>query len=116
VKAANFIDKLSLLYYMVLHSVMKKIVKPALPQSAKEALNEANRYFKNAKEVLNKSSIEYNIYTDSKNVKEASAMGYLAALRALDSYLLVKNTKAEELPASIEEYIKSLRIIPLMVN
>jgi len=80
--------------------------------SPQEALEEAKKYFDNAKEILKKSPIEHGIYMEPKYVKEASAMGYLATLRAIDSYLLAKGTRPEQLPASIEEYRKVLSRIP----
>jgi hypothetical protein len=89
-----------------------KAKKRLLPESRQEALEEARKYFENAKETLKKSPIEFGIYTEPKFVKEASAMGYLAALRAIDSYLLARGTKPERLPASIDEYRMSLRKIP----
>jgi tetratricopeptide (TPR) repeat protein len=90
----------------------KRAAKRSLPKSMEEALDEAERYFENAKETLKKSPIEFGVYTKSKHVKEASAMGYLATLRAIDSYLLARGIKSEELPTSIEEYEKALREIP----
>lgn len=89
-----------------------KTIKQILPMSMQEALDEAKRYFKNAKETLKKSPIEFGIYTEPKYVKEATGMGYLSALRAIDSYLLAKGTKPDKLPTSIEEYMKALRKIP----
>lgn len=88
---------------------MKKL---ALPKSAEEALNEAKKYFDNAKESLKKSHIEFGRYKEPKYVKEGAGMCYLAALRAIDSYLLRNGMKPDKLPTSIEEYIKSLRKVP----
>lgn len=51
-----------------------------LPESMQQALEEAVKYFHNAKEILKKSPIQFGIYTEPKYVKEAAAMGYLAAL------------------------------------
>ena len=89
--------------------ISKRAVKRSFPKSMQEALDEAKRYFKNAKETLKKSPIEFGVYTKPKHVKEASAMGYLATLRAIDSYLLARGIKSEELPASIEEYKKYIQ-------
>ena len=90
----------------------RRQIKKALPKSMKEALDEAKEYFANAKETLKKSPIKFGVYTKPKYVKEASAMGYLSTLRAIDAVLLAKGTKPEELPTSIEEYKKALLKIP----
>ena len=67
-------------------------------------LSEAYRYLANAKETIVKSPIEYGIYTDSKYVREAAGIAYLAALKALDVFFISKGMKKAELPQSIEEY------------
>ncbi|MEW6006996.1 MAG: DUF5618 family protein [bacterium] len=56
--------------------------------------------------------MEYDRYKDEKYVKEASAMGYVAALSAIDGYLLKIGTPKDRLPTKIEEYEKSLHKIP----
>ncbi|MEW6102295.1 MAG: DUF5618 family protein [bacterium] len=86
--------------------------KISFPKTPKEAFNEANRYFANAKETLLKTEIEYDRYKDRKYVKEASAMAYLAALSAIDGYLLSIDTPKDKLPTRIEEYEKALHKIP----
>lgn len=86
--------------------------KKRAPRTQREALKEARTYLKNAGESLRKSPVEFGIYKEPKYVKEASAVGYLAALRAIDSYLLVRGIAPEKLPTSIEEYQKHLRKIP----
>ncbi|MEW6006634.1 MAG: DUF5618 family protein [bacterium] len=48
--------------------------------------------------------MEYDRYKDRKYVKEASAMAYLAALSAIDGYLLSIGTPQDKLPKSIDEY------------
>ena len=68
-------------------------------------ISEAYRYLANAKETIAKSPIEYGIYTDSKYVREAAGIAYLAALKALDVYSISKGMKIAELPQSIEEYL-----------
>ena len=80
--------------------------------SADEAFSEATRYLANAKEVLSQSPIEYDIYKDKKFVKEGCAMGYLAALSAIDGWLLSVGTSPDKLPTSIQEYEKATRKIP----
>ena len=81
-------------------------------ETSEEAFSEAQRYFENAKETLTKSIIEYDIYKDKKYVKEASAMGYLSALAAIDGWLLSRGKNPDELPTSIYEYEKAMKKIP----
>ncbi|MFQ6114645.1 MAG: DUF5618 family protein [bacterium] len=89
---------------------MKK--KFATPKSPKEAFAEAKALYENARETLKKSPVEFDAYKKPKYVKEASAMAYLAALRAIDGYLLSMGTLPDKLPTSIIEYEKALRRIP----
>lgn len=63
----------------------------------------------NAKEILSKSSIEDNIYTDIKYVKSACGVAYIGVLRAIDTYLLSKGLSKKELPKKVEEYQKALK-------
>ena len=86
--------------------------KQARFETSIEAFQEAKRYFANAKENLSQSPIEYGAYKDKKYVKEASAMGYIAALTAIDGWLLSTGTSKDKLPTSIEGYEKDLRKIP----
>lgn len=72
-------------------------------------IKEAYRYLANAKETIAKSDIQYGIYTDSKYVREAAGIAYLAALKALDVYFISKGVKKAELPQSIEEYLTFIR-------
>ncbi len=88
---------------------MAKKISPRTPEAC---FSEAKRYLANAKETLLKSEIEYDIYKDSKYVKEASAMAYLSALSAIDGWLLSFGKTEDKLPASITEYEKSLQKIP----
>lgn len=69
---------------------------------------EAIRYFENAKELLAKSPIEDNTYTDIKYVQEACSTAYLAVLKAIDEYLLKKGVTQKELPDSVEGYREAL--------
>ncbi|OFY70689.1 MAG: hypothetical protein A3G23_08200 [Bacteroidetes bacterium RIFCSPLOWO2_12_FULL_37_12] len=71
---------------------------------ALEYISEANRYLINAKETLLKSPIEYERYTDPKYVSEAAGIGYLAALKAINGYLVEKGVSSSNLPSSIEGY------------
>lgn len=70
---------------------------------------EAIRYLDNAKEILKKSPVENNIYTDIKYVKSACGIAYLGVLKAIDKYLLSKGLSAKELPKKVEECEKALK-------
>jgi hypothetical protein len=70
---------------------------------------EATRYLENAKEILSKSPIENNQYTDDKYVKSACGVAYLGVLRAIEDYLLERGLNKKELPKSVEEYRKALQ-------
>lgn len=71
---------------------------------------EGIRYLENAKEVLKKSPIEENRYTDDKYVKSACGIAYLGVLKAIDEYLIKNhNLTKKELPKKVEEYEKALR-------
>ena len=86
--------------------------KAKLVKTPQDAISEAKRYFKNAKETLSKSSVEWAAYKDEKCVKEACGIGYLATLRAIDAYLLSKGTLPDKLPTSIQEYERELKKVP----
>jgi len=70
---------------------------------------EAIRYLENAREILRKSKVEDNIYTDIKYVKSACGIAYLGVLRAIDEYLLSKGLLRKELPKKVEEYEKAIK-------
>jgi len=70
---------------------------------------EALRYLQNAKEILNKSAIEDNIYVDEKYVKSACGVAYLSVLKAIDEYLFNKGLTKKELPKKVEEYMKAMQ-------
>jgi len=70
---------------------------------------EALRYIENAKDILRKSEIEADYYTDLKYVKTALGCAYLGVLRAIDDYLLMRGVQEERLPKKIEEYVKALK-------
>ena len=70
---------------------------------------EAIRYLENAKEILGKSPIEDNRYTDVKYVKSACVVAYLGVLKAIDEFLLKRGLSKKELPKKIEEYEKALQ-------
>jgi len=68
------------------------------------SIDEAYRYLANAKETIARSLIQYGIYTDSKYVREAAGIAYIAAFKALDTYFINKGMNKAELPQSIDEY------------
>ncbi len=70
---------------------------------------EAIRYFENAKDILNKSKIEDNIYLDDKYVKSAFGVAYLGVLKAIDEYLLRKGLTKKELPKSVDAYREAFK-------
>jgi len=67
-------------------------------------MNEALRYFQNAKEILKKAPIEDGRYADIKHVQEACGTAYLAVLKAVDEYLINKGFSKKELPKSVDGY------------
>ncbi|MBI5971411.1 MAG: DUF5618 family protein [Deltaproteobacteria bacterium] len=67
------------------------------------------RYLENAKEILSKSPIEDNRYTDVKHVKSACGIAYLGVLEAINEVLLKKGLTKKELPKKVEEYGKALQ-------
>ncbi len=71
--------------------------------------SEAVRYFENAKELLSKSPIEDNTYTDIKYVQEACGTAYLAVLKAIDEYLIKRGIDPKDLPQSVEDYRDMLK-------
>lgn len=90
----------------------KNLFKKDKTESPEQVFKEAKRCYANAREVLKKSPVRFGAYEDSKFVREASAMAYLAALRAFDGYLLKKGWSSDKLPASIDECYAALRTIP----
>ncbi len=70
---------------------------------------ESLRYIENAKEILKRSGIEANYYTDIKDVKTALGCAYLGILRAIDEFLPSKGLSEDKLPKSIEEYEKAFK-------
>ena len=76
----------------------------ALIQNKKELIKEAKRYLANGKETIAKSPIEGKLYADEKYVREGAGIAYLAALKAIDGYLVGRGITKDKLPKSIEEY------------
>ncbi|MDI6800453.1 MAG: DUF5618 family protein [Thermodesulfovibrionales bacterium] len=72
-------------------------------------MKEAVRYLENAKELLRKSPIEGNRYSDEKHVKSACGVAYLGVLKAIEESLLKKGLPKKELPKKVEEYRKALQ-------
>ena len=73
-------------------------------------MKEPIRYLENAKEILNKSSIEGNVYTDEKYVRSACGVAYLGVLKAVEDHLVHKHgLSKKELPKKVEKYRKALQ-------
>jgi hypothetical protein len=70
---------------------------------------EAVRYLQNAREILRNAPIEDDTYTDITPVQEACSTAYLAALKAIDGYLIGRGVSEKDLPQSVDEYRKMLR-------
>jgi len=71
-------------------------------------MKESLRYLQNAKETLNRVTIEDDNYTDIKPVREALGTAYLAVLEAINEALLKKGLRKKELPKSVDEYRNTL--------
>jgi hypothetical protein len=63
----------------------------------------------NAKDILGKSPIEGDLYTDDKYVKSACGVAYLGVLKAIEEHLTRKGLSKKELPRKVEEYRKALQ-------
>ncbi len=74
------------------------------------------RYIENAKEILRKSPVEDNYYTDMKYVKTAFGCGYLGVLKAMDEFLISRGLEKSKLPKKVEEYSKALKKYGGMYN
>lgn len=72
-------------------------------------MKEPVRYINNAKELLKKSPIENNIYTDVKYVKSAFGVAYLGVLESINDALLKRGLTRKELPKKVEEYEKAIK-------
>ena len=84
------------------------MARPTAPQTVAKTktqlIQEAKRYLANAKETIGKSPIDGKLYTDDKYVREGAGIAYLAALKAIDAYLVGRGVANDKLPKSIEEY------------
>ncbi|MEW6667006.1 MAG: DUF5618 family protein [Thermodesulfobacteriota bacterium] len=67
-------------------------------------MKEAQRYLKNARDILKSAPIEDDTYTDVKYVQEACGTAYLAVLKAIDEFLVGRGVEVRELPQSVEGY------------
>jgi hypothetical protein len=81
-----------------------------------EFYNEAMRYMSNAEETLKKAKKEGSFYKDEKYVKTACGTAYNAVLKALDGYLLLKNTPANKGRKSIEYYQSNISKLDKKLN
>jgi len=72
-------------------------------------MKESSRYFENAKELLSRSPIEDDTYTDIKYVQEACGAVYLAILKAIDENLISRGIDSKDLPQSVEGYREVLK-------
>lgn len=83
-------------------------------KSKEFTIAEANRYLNNGKETIAKSTIEYGAYTDPKYVSEGAGIAYLAALRAIDAFLISRGFPKNKLPKSVDGYFDAIhQKIPL---
>jgi Domain of unknown function (DUF5618) len=82
-----------------MNDTLTELIKPK-----QELLREAKRYLANGKETIAKSPIEGKLYADEKYVREGAGIAYLAALKAIDGYLVGKGISNDSLPKSIEDY------------
>ena len=108
-------------FFFILKFLDMRKSERIVPKTKEEAISEAKRFLRNAKEILSKTEIEYGrIYKDPKATREAAGIAYLAALLAIDGYLISKGVPRDKLPTSIEGYMDAVRKIPkngkLMAN
>ena len=79
-------------------------------------MRDSVRYLNNARDILKSAPIENGTYADSKPVREACGVAYLAVLMAIDEYLLKKGLAKKDLPRSVEAYRKALQKYLAMHN
>jgi hypothetical protein len=70
---------------------------------------EAIRYLNNAREILRRTKIERDIYSDVKPVREAMGTACLAILEAVNEALMQRGVSKKELPKSVEAYRELLK-------
>lgn len=77
----------------------------------KEVYNEAIRYYNNANNLLKEAKPKEGLYEDKKHLQEACGTAYLAALKAIDAYLIKSGVEKEKLPQSIDTYREAINKI-----
>lgn len=81
-----------------------------LYETKEHLMKQAKRYYSNAEKMFKEIPVEYNErYSDPKLVSKAAGISYLAALLAIEAYLVGKGIPKEKLPASIEAYRKMIK-------
>lgn len=70
---------------------------------------EAIRYLNNAREILRKTPVEDDTYTDVKPVREAFGTAYLAVLEAINEAMMKRGVSKKNLPRSVEAYRAALK-------
>ena len=70
---------------------------------------DAFRYLSNAREILRRTPVEDDTYTDVKPVREAMGTAYLAVLEAINEALTKRGVAKKDLPKSVEAYRAALR-------
>jgi hypothetical protein len=81
------------------------------PRSKGIALARAKKYLNEAKEILANVKVKYGRYTDRGKVGDAAITAFVAAINAVEGYLLSKGIPFEELPTSIDEYYSAIKKI-----
>jgi len=77
----------------------------------KETYNEAVRCFNNANDLLKKARPKEGLYQDKKHLQEACGTAYLAALKAIDAYLIKNGVEENRLPQSVDAYREAINKI-----
>jgi hypothetical protein len=72
-------------------------------------MEDAQRYFENARELLARSTIEDDTYTEVKYVQEACGTAYLAVLKAIDEVLQKKGVDVKDLHQSVDGYREMIK-------
>lgn len=76
-------------------------------------LRSATRYLDNARQTIRNSPVVYGRYQDAKYVSESAGIAYLAALKAIQGYLISRGLYSKnKLPKTIEGYQFAIKKIP----